>query len=109
RALERAGPRAAEGEVERLLPLLPPAVDPRLPCRARRHHPAVPPSVPSVVRRTPPALPCPASPSTLASARRCGSAARSPLGEYSMTLDRLTKSSVPSGEAKRAVPAVGST
>jgi hypothetical protein len=26
-----------------------------------------------------------------------------------MTLDRFTKSSVPSGEAKRAVPAVGST
>ena len=29
--------------------------------------------------------------------------------EYSITLERFTKSSVPSGEAKRAVPAVGST
>ena len=28
---------------------------------------------------------------------------------YSMTLDRFTKSSVPSGDANRAVPAVGST
>ena len=42
-------------------------------------------------------------------ASRCGRAAVSPDGEYSITLERLTKSSVPSGDAKRAVPAVGST
>src|SRR5207244_5694956 len=40
---------------------------------------------------------------------RWGAAAASPRSEYSMTLERLTKSSVPSGDAKRAVPAVGRT
>src|SRR5256885_2904495 len=106
RRLHLRGAGAVEVELERDLRLLRLAFDARLPCRARSTHPLVPPSE---VSRTSAALPCPASPSTLASASRCGSAARSPLGEYSMTLDRLTKSSVPSGEAKRAVPAVGST
>src|SRR6267142_2823608 len=68
---------------------------------------AVPP--PSVRSRRSAALPCPARPSTRVRVLRCGAAARSPPGEYSMTLDRFTKSSVPSGDANRAVPAVGST
>src|SRR4030095_5157759 len=49
------------------------------------------------------------SPSTRASAPRCGSAAARPDAEYSSTLERFTKSSVSSGDANRAVPAVGST
>ena len=49
------------------------------------------------------------SPSIRDSVVRCGSAAASPDGEYSSTLERFTKSSVPSGDAKRAVPAVGRT
>src|SRR5215471_2608904 len=55
------------------------------------------------------AVPWPSSPSTRASAARCGPASRSPAGAYSMTLRRFTKSSVPRAEAKRAVPPVGST
>jgi hypothetical protein len=43
------------------------------------------------------------------SVRRCGTAAASPAGEYSITLDRFTKSSVDSGDENRAVPPVGNT
>src|SRR6266480_3804408 len=55
------------------------------------------------------ALPWAVSPSIRDSVVRCGSAAASPDGVYSRTLERFTKSSVPSGDAKRAVPAVGKT
>src|SRR5262249_52965543 len=55
------------------------------------------------------ARPCAVSPSIVDSVVRCGSAAANPDGEYSSTLERLTKSSVPSGDANRAVPAVGRT
>src|SRR5713226_6536462 len=106
RRLHLRGARAVEVELQRDLRLLRFALDARLPCRARSAHALVPPSL---VSRTSAALPCPTSPSTRVSAARCGAAAASPRGEYSITLDRLTKSSVPSGDAKRAVPAVGST
>jgi hypothetical protein len=49
------------------------------------------------------------SPSSRVNVRRCGSATASPAGEYSITLERFTKSSVDSGDENRAVPPVGRT
>src|SRR2546427_55136 len=106
RRLHLRGAGAVQVEVKRDLGLLRLALDARLPARRLGAH-AVPP--PSVRSRRSAALPCPARPSTRVRVLRCGAAARSPPGEYSMTLDRFTKSSVPSGDANRAVPAVGST
>src|SRR5262245_4597985 len=99
--LRRAGAIHVESDGDlRLLGL---ALDPRLAGRPLLAH-RDPPSVRiSAAARWPP------SPSTSASTLRCGRAAASPALEYSMTLARFTKSSTPSGEEKRAVPAVGST
>ena len=56
-----------------------------------------------------PAPACPSRPSMRVRVFKCGAAARRPPREYSITLERFTKSSGESGEANRAVPAVGST
>src|SRR5213593_289940 len=104
--LHLRGAGAVEVELERDLRLLGLALDAGLPCRRLRAHSLLPGSFPS---RSSAARPCPASPSIRVSVLRWGAAAASPRSEYSMTLERLTKSSVPSGDAKRAVPAVGRT
>src|SRR5512132_3266630 len=108
RRLHLRGAGAVEVEEERDLRLLGLALDARLPGRRLGTH-AHAPLPPSLSSRKAAALPCPARPSMRVSVFRCGAAARSPPREYSMTLERFTKSSVESGEANRAVPAVGST
>jgi hypothetical protein len=55
------------------------------------------------------AAPCPSRPSTRDNRSTCDPASTNPSGEYSITLSRVTKSSVLSAEEKRAVPPVGST
>src|SRR5438034_749033 len=106
RRLDLRGAGAVDVELKRDLGLLGLALHPRVPCRRVRAHSVLPGSLPN---RNSAARPCPASPSIRVSALRWGAAASSPRSEYSMTLERLTKSSVPSGDAKRAVPAVGRT
>src|SRR3989338_632130 len=96
--------RAVQVQLERDLRLLGLALDPRLPSRRVRAHGLVPPSL---VSRSSAARPWPSRPSRRESAARCGAAAASPRAEYSITLERLTKSSVPSGEANRAGPPGG--
>src|SRR4029450_36319 len=102
--LGRAGP--VEIQVERDLRFLRLALDARLPGRRIGAHGVSPPSLSS---RRAAAFPCPSRPSMRVRVFRCGAAAGSPPREYSITLERLTKSSVDSGDANRAVPAVGST
>src|SRR5207244_6135753 len=94
-------------EVQDDVGLLGLALDARLPCHRLPAHVLSPLS--GVVNRTSAARPWPASPSTSVSAARWTRAAASPGREYSITLARLTKSSTPSGDEKRAVPAVGRT
>src|SRR2546428_618956 len=101
RRLDLRGAGAVEPQRERDLRLLRLALHARLPSLAHVRSP-------SFVRASA-ALPWAVSPSMRDSVVRCGSAAASPDGEYSSTLERFTKSSVPSGDAKRAVPAVGRT
>src|SRR5205085_9179640 len=93
--------RAVHVEVDRHVGFLRLALDTRLPCWALAHR------VSSFLMSA--AIPCPARPSSRASVLRCGSAAASPAGEYSMTLERFRKSSVESGDENRAVPPVGRT
>src|SRR6266508_1245769 len=94
---------AVQVELQDDLCLLRVVLDPRLPV-AWLH--ALPP-VRSM--RTAAAAPCASRPSTRLSSATWGPASVSPLAEYWITLMRLTKSSVLSAEAKRAVPPVGST
>ena len=102
--------RAVEIELEPDLGLLRLALDASLPAFRLAAHAREPPCPAALVAiRTSAAAPCPARPSTRVKARRCGSAAWSPVAAYSMTLVRVTKSSAPNGDEKRAVPAVGST
>src|SRR3989442_2940624 len=101
RRLHLRGAGAVQPQRERDLRLLRLALHARLPSLAHV-------GSPSFVRASA-ALPWAVSPSMRDSVVRCGSAAASPDGEYSSTLERFTKSSVPSGDAKRAVPAVGGT
>src|SRR5438552_12261251 len=109
--LDLGGAGAVEPDLQHDLRLLGLPLDPPLarhlwrPARRRCRH--VWPPVPSM--RIAAAAPWPSSPSTLASSARCGPASLRPACAYWMTLMRFTKSSVPSAEAKRAVPPVGST
>src|SRR5229473_1642167 len=109
--LHLGGARAIEADLEHDLRLLGPALDPALARNlgsglfARWLH--VRPPVFSM--RTAAAAAWPSSPSMRASSATCGPASASPALAYSMTLRRLTKSSVVSAEAKRAVPPVGRT
>src|SRR5712691_1518553 len=96
-------PAAVQVELQHDLRLLRVALDPRLPI-VWLH--ALPP-VRSM--RTAAAAPWPSRPSTRLSSAMWGPASASPLAEYWMTLMRLTKSSVLSADANRAVPPVGRT
>ena len=82
RRLHLGAAGAVEVQLHGDLGLLRLALDPRLPPVTA--HPRASLALSSA------ACPCPASHSTRASAPRCGSAAASPDGEYSMTLERLT-------------------
>src|SRR5712691_5997805 len=102
-SLHLGRPAAVQVELQHDLRLLRVALDPRLPV-AWLH--ALPP-VRSM--RTAAAAPWPSRPSTRLSSATWGPASASPLAEYWMTLMRLTKSSVLSADANRAVPPVGRT
>src|SRR4029077_13413470 len=96
RRLYLGGAGAVDVQVERDLRLLRLALDACLPGRGVGAHVLFPPSESSLRAA---ALPCPARPSMRARVVRCGAAARSPPREYSITLERFTKSSVESGDA----------
>src|SRR5438445_62705 len=82
-----------EVELEPDLGLLRLALDASLPAfRLAAHARESPCPAALVAIRTSAAAPCPARPSTRVKARRCGSAAWSPVAAYSMTLVRVTKS-----------------
>src|SRR6185503_2567002 len=97
---------AVQVQREDNLRLLGIALDPALPRHRRLRGHRLPPAR---AIRIAAAAPCPSRPSTRESSPTCGPASANPSGEYSITLSRVTKSSVESAEEKRAVPPVGST
>src|SRR4029077_13768010 len=109
--VDLGGPRPVQVQVQDDLGLLGVPLDPALSRLRRLRAPLPGHRAPSraAAMRTAAAAPCPSRPSTRDSSATCGPASASPAGEYSITLSRVTKSSVESAEEKRAVPPVGST